>query len=66
MCLPIFFFLCSRSLLFFTAVNFYLAGAAYISYFLGIAALNFHVFLPTIFVSFVFSNSLLLFLCFPR
>ena len=30
------------------------------------AALNFHVFLPTKFVSFVFSHSLQLFLCQPR
>ena len=30
------------------------------------AALNFHVFLPTKFVSFVFSHSLQLFLCYPR
>ena len=30
------------------------------------AALNFHVFLPTKFVSFVFNYSLQLFLCYPR
>ena len=30
------------------------------------AALKFHVFLPTTFVSFVFSHSLQLFLCYPR
>ena len=30
------------------------------------AALNFHVFLPTKFVSFVFNHSLQLFLCYPR
>ena len=30
------------------------------------AALNFHVFLPTKFVSFVFNHSLELFLCYPR
>ena len=39
--------------------------AASISHFLT-PALNFHVFLPTKFVSFVFSNSLQLFLCYPR
>ena len=39
--------------------------AASISHFLT-AALNFHVFLPTKFVSFVFNNSLQLFLCYPR
>ena len=58
---PIFCFLCSCSLLFFTAAHFHLAGhsllAASISYFLTVA-LNFHVFLPTKFVSFVFKNSL--------
>ena len=36
-----------------------------ISHFLT-AALNFHVFLPTKFVSFVLNNSLWLFLCYPR
>ena len=58
---PIFCFLCSYSLLFFTAAHFHLAGrsllAASISHFVT-AALNFHVFLPTKFVSFVFNNSL--------
>ena len=39
--------------------------ASSISYFLTVA-LNFHVFLPTKFVSFVFKNSLQLFLCCPR
>ena len=39
--------------------------AASISHFLT-AALNFHVFLPTKFVSFVFNNQLQLFLCYPR
>ena len=39
--------------------------AANISQFLT-AALNFHVFLPTKFVSFVFDNSLQLSLCYPR
>ena len=38
--------------------------AASLSHFLT-AALNFHVFLPTKFVSFVFSHSLQLFLCHP-
>ena len=32
----------------------------------GTAALNFHVFLPTKFVSYVFNHSLLLFLCYQR
>ena len=58
---PIFCFLCSYSFLFFTAAHFHLAGrsllAASISHFVT-AALNFHVFLPTKFVSFVFNNSL--------
>ena len=39
--------------------------AASISHFLT-AALNFHVFLPTKFATFVFNNSLQLFLCYPR
>ena len=39
--------------------------AASISHFLTVA-LNFHVFLPTKLVSFVFNNSLQLFLCCPR
>ena len=39
--------------------------AASISHFLT-AALNFHVFLPTKLVSFVFDNSLQLFLCYSR
>ena len=59
-------FLCSCSLLFFTAAHFHLAGrsllGASISHFLTVA-LSFHVFLPTKFVSFVFDNSLQLFLC---
>ena len=62
---PIFCLLCSCSLLFFTAPHFHLAGrsllAASISHCLT-AALNFHVFLSTKFVSFVFNHSLLLFL----
>ena len=57
----IFCFLCSCSLLFSTAAHFHLAGrsllATSICHFL-IAALNFHVFLPTKFVFFVFNNSL--------
>ena len=52
---PIFCLVCSCSLLFFTAAHFHLAGR--ISHFLT-AALNFHVFRPTKFVSFVFNNSL--------
>ena len=60
---PIFCFLCSCSLLFFTAAHFHLATR--ISHFLT-AAFNFHVFLPSKFVSFVFNNTLLLFLCYPR
>ena len=60
---PIFCFLCSCSLLFFTAAQFHLATR--ISHFLT-AAFNFHVFLPSKFVSFVFNNTLLLFLCYPR
>ena len=58
---PIFCFLCSCSLSFFTAAHFHLASCslqvASISHFLT-ADLNFHVFLPTKFVSFVFNNSL--------
>ena len=58
---PIFCLLCSCSLLFFTAPHFHLAGrsllAASISHCLT-AALNFHVFLPTKFVPFVFNHSL--------
>ena len=57
----IFCFLCSCSLLFSTAAHFHLAGrsllATSICHFL-IAALNFHVFLLTKFVFFVFNNSL--------
>ena len=58
---PIFCLLCSCSLLFFTAPHFHLAGpsllAASISRCLT-AALNFHVFLATKFVSFVFNHLL--------
>ena len=58
---PIFCLLCSCSLLFFTASHFHLAGpsllAASISRCLT-AALNFHVFLATKFVSFVFNHLL--------
>ena len=64
-----FVFLCSCSLLFFTGPHLHLIDgrsslAASLSHFLT-AALNFHVFLPTKFVSFVFSHSLQLFLCHP-
>ena len=54
----IFCFLCSCSLLFFTAFSpcWSLVLAASISHFLT-TALNFHVFLLTKFVSFVFNNS---------
>ena len=66
---PIFCLLCSCSVLLFTAPHFHLAGpsllAASISRCLT-AALNFHVFLATKFVSFVFNHLLLLFLCYPR
>ena len=62
---PIFCLLCSCSLLFFTAPHSHLAGrsllAGSISHCLT-AALDFHVFLPTKLVSFVFNHSLLLFL----
>ena len=61
---PILCFLYSCSLLFFTAAHFHLASRQHFSFFT--AALNFHVFLPTQFVSFVSNNSLQLFLCFPR
>ena len=56
---PIFCLQCSCSLLFFTAAHFHFAGgvATSISHCLT-AALNFHVFLPTKFVSFVFNHSL--------
>ena len=54
----IFCLLCSCSLLFFTAAHFHFAGLT--------AALNFHVFFPTKFFSFVFNHSLQLFLCYPR
>ena len=54
-------FLCSCPLLFLTAVHFHLAGYQHFSF-----SFNFHVFLPTKFVSFVFNNSLQLFLCYPR
>ena len=65
---PMFCFLCSCSLLFSTGPHLHLDGcsslAASLSHFLT-AALNFHVFLPTKFVSFVFSHSLQFFLCHP-
>ena len=57
---PIFCLLCSCSLLVFTAAHFTFLAAS-ISHCLT-AALKFHVFLPTKFVSFVFNHSLLLFL----
>ena len=61
MCLPNILLLCSGSLLFFTAPHFHLAGRSFltasISYCLT-AALDFHVFLPTKFVSFVLNHSL--------
>ena len=60
---PIFCFLCSCSLLFFIVTHFHLAGRQHFSF---LTALNFHVFLPTKFVSFVFNNLLQLFLCCPR
>ena len=53
---PIFCFLCSCSLYFSLSLNFALLAAS-ISHVLT-AALNFHVFLPMKFVSFVFNNSL--------
>ena len=51
--------------LFFSLPLIFTLLAASISHFLT-AALNFHVFLPTKFVSFVFNNSLQLFFCYPR
>ena len=59
---PIFCFLCPCSLLFFTGPHLHLAGrsvlAASISHFLTVS-LNFHVFLPTRFVSLALALSLL-------
>ena len=61
---PIFRFLCSCSPLFFTAAHFHLAGRTHFSF--SHRCFHFPIFLPTKFVSFVFNNSLLLFLCYPR
>ena len=61
---PIFCFLCSCPLLFFTAFHFHIAGRQHSSF--SHRRFEFYVFLPTKFVSFVFSNSLQLFLCYPR
>ena len=62
MCLPNIFFLCPCSLLFFTGPHLHLAGrsvlAASNSHFLTLS-LNFHVFLPTKFVSLALAVSLL-------
>ena len=58
---PIFCLLCSGSLLFFTAPHFHLAGCSFLTASIShclTAALDFHVFLPTKFVSFVFNHSL--------
>ena len=58
---PIFCLLCSCSLLFFTAPHFHLAGRSFLTTSIShclTAALDFHVFLPTKFVSFVFNHSL--------
>ena len=52
----IFCFLCPCSLLFFTTAHSHLLAAS-ISHFLT-AALNFHVFLPMKFISFIFNNML--------
>ena len=61
---PIFCLLCSCSLLFFIAAHFHLAGRQHYSF--SHRRFEFHVFLPKKFVSFVFNNSLQLFLCCPR
>ena len=61
--------LCSCSLLFSTAPHFHLAGRSFLTTSIShclTAGLDFHVFLPTKFVSFVFNHSLWLFLCYPR
>ena len=52
---------CSCSFLLFTASHFHLAGRQHFSF-----SHRRYVFLPTKFVSFVFNNSLSLFLCYPR
>ena len=59
---PILCLLCS-SLLFFTGAHFHLAGHQHFS--LSHRRFDFHVFLPTKFVSSVFNHSLKLFLCYP-
>ena len=56
---------CAHVRLYFLLPLIFTLLAASISHFLT-AALNFHAFLPTKFVSFVFSNSLQLFLYYPR
>ena len=56
---------CVRVRFYFSLSLIFALLAASISHFLT-AALNFHVFLPTKFVSFVFNNSLGLFVCYPR
>ena len=60
-----YFFSCFHVRFYFSLPLIFTLLAASISHFLT-AALNFHVFLPTKFVSFVFKNSLSLFLCYPR
>ena len=59
----IFCFLSLCSLLFFTAAHFHLAGRQHFSF--SHRRFEFPCFLPTRFVSFVFNNSLQLFLCYP-
>ena len=61
---PIFCFLCSCSLLFFTAAHFHLAGRQHFS--LSHSRFEFSCFSSYKFVSFVFNHSLQLFLCYPR
>ena len=56
-------FLCSYSLLFFHCHSF---SPSWPLSFLIFSLLNFHIFLPTKFVSFVFSHSLQPFLCYPH
>ena len=60
---PIFCLLCSCSLSFFTAHHFHFAGRWHFS--LSHRRFDFHVFLPTKFLSSVFNHSLKLFLCYP-
>ena len=59
-----YFVCCVHVLFYFLLLLIFTFLATSISHFLT-AALNFHVFLPTKFVSFVFNNSLQLFLCYP-